>query len=305
MKLPTGWEKFQEDVILKTRALSTTGIWNIDSDVIGAWLGNFQKSEHRYIALHILDRMIYRTAKMTESSYARFFATDFREYVQKDHGQCGKNIDDWMQGLKDKNCGWAKNILLCSVSMRHENGESGSEIVRMLSGDLLSESRILTLNSVGLTAVRNKTILIVDDFVGSGDQFSRFAKAARLTDGAKQNRIIYVPAMAYYKGAEKIMEANYGMDFQALEILTKQDQFFTFDPGAPFCGDDQNSEGDVIACYREMRKLTPTVPEPYWFGRDKSGLCVGFQSGCPNQSLGIMWSDGLKWHRLLRRRGSQ
>lgn len=83
MKLPDQWEFFYDDICSRVKLLSASGIWPFHQDSLTAWLGNFSKDEHKYIAAHILDRLIFRTEKMTESAYQTFFSTHFRAYVKK------------------------------------------------------------------------------------------------------------------------------------------------------------------------------------------------------------------------------
>ncbi|PCJ43364.1 MAG: hypothetical protein COA71_00380 [SAR86 cluster bacterium] len=307
MILPDGWKEFKVDVQEKIQELCKSGIWNIDADLMMAWLGNFESDDrYSYIAHHILDRLIFRTEKMTESSYKRFLSSDFRSYIQDFRGSLGESVEEWLEGLADKNCDWTKDIKLCSVTKSGENGESGSHIIRLLTGGLFSESHIYSLDVNKLTDLEDKVIIIVDDFVGSGAQFSKFAKEVELEKAAENNHIIYVPSLAFYKGVEYIDKKNYGIKVYPLETVTKKEQFFLHEDGAMFCGDDVNSEKDIIDCYKEMRGLSGKFKEFNWLGFDQASLCVGFQWGCPNQSLGAMWFDGgTDWNKLLRRRGSQ
>ena len=306
MILPQGWESFYDGVCHRTKTLADTGIWNSDARSMLAWLGNFTLDEHRYIAAHILDRLTFRTEKMTESSYKRFLSSYFRNYVHSCLGESAENVLSWLDALRDKHNKLTKDILLCSVTKVGERGESGGHMIRILTGNLFGQKHIFPVDTMNLDALKGKIILIVDDFVGSGEQFSIFAKSSGLREAAKENNIIYAPSMSYYIGRENIIAEDYGIDFHPLEIISKREQFFSFESGAAFCGDDVNSEEDVLSCYNEMLSLNSNFNKGLWLGRNDASLCVGFQWGCPNQSLGVIWYEGQgDWHRLVRRRGSQ
>jgi hypothetical protein len=310
MILPEGWEAFYNGVCDRTKALTKSGIWNTDASSMHAWLGNFSEDKHRYVAAHILDRLTFRTEKMTESAFRLYLSSIFREFCQHSLNQVGTNVEDWLAALRNSRCAWTNEIKLCSVSKAGEHGESGSHMIRILTGSLFSEKYIFPVDTQLLSSVRGNIILIVDDFVGSGDQFLKFAIHHKLEEAARNNRIIYAPSVAYHKGIENISKRKYPIKITPLEILSKKEQFFSHEKDARFFGDDVNEEKDILKVYSEMRQLSPNFMKQgnnsYWLGRDYASLCVGFQWGCPNQSLGMMWLEGdANWQRLVRRRGSQ
>jgi hypothetical protein len=310
MKLPEGWEAFYTGVCTRTKALTKSGIWHTDASSIFAWLGNFTEPAHQYVAAHILDRLTFRTEKMTESAFRMYLSSTFREFCKNSSNQTGSNVEEWLAGLRTPHCSWTNKIKLCSVSKAGEHGESGSHIIRILTGGLFSENHVFPVDTEQLHNVKSYIILIVDDFMGSGDQFIKFAKHHKLEIAAKHNHIIYAPSVAYYKGLENLSTSTYKIKITPLEIVAKKEQFFSHEPDARFFGDDVNTEADVLKVYHEMRKLCPGFGkrscDKVWLGRDNASLCIGFQWGCPNQSLGLMWLDGdAKWQRLVRRRGSQ
>lgn len=306
IKLPDGWEVFYEDVCKKIKTLTASGVWSADASVVLAWLANFEKDEHRYIAAHILDRTTFRTEKMLEGGYKMFLATSFREIAQH-HFSVGRiDIRDWFETLTAYPKGVHSKIHLCPVTQAGESGDSGNHIVRLLTGELFNQHRTFSPFDSPLSAQSGSLVLIVDDFVGSGVQFREFAEKTNLREAAKSNKIVYAPAIAYYKGLQSIKDENYGIDIFPLEILGKSEQFFQHENGIQFCGDDVNSEHDVLACYQDMRLLDPGFGRGGWLGRDRASLSVMFQWGCPNQSLGVMWYTGSNpWNRLARRRGTQ
>lgn len=306
MNLPEGWEGFYQDVCNKVKTLSSCGIWKISSATALAWLGNFQESEHKYIAAHILDRVTYRSEKMIEAAYKSFLISTFREHIKTHKASSNYSIDEWLKLLRSHPRNEHSNIKLCSVSKLGDNGDSGSQVIRLLTGELFHQNRMISPEKEPLRDLEGQIILIVDDFVGSGDQFISFAEETGLRQACKNNHIIYAPAIGYYKGLEKITKADFGISLSPLEILKNSERFFTHEPGAAFCGDNINTEAEVAECYRQMLKLSPSFNRGAWFGRDNESLCVIFQWGCPNQSLGIIWYEGgSDWKKLARRRGSQ
>lgn len=306
MKLPDGWESFYQDVCSKTKTLSSCDIWSMHPSTALAWLGNFTKDEHKYIAAHILDRVTYRSEKMIEAGYKSFLASTFREYVKNLQPIDHTSIEEWFKILKASPKKEHRNIKLCSVSKLGDNGDSGSQMVRLLTGDIFHQNRVLSPETNPLKNIDGQIILIIDDFVGSGEQFISFSEETGLREASKKNHIIYAPAIGYYKGLEEITRQDYGISLLPLETINDSERFFTHEAGAMFCGDDVNNEADVIECYKSMRGLSSSFNKGAWFGRDNESLCVIFQWGCPNQSLGMIWYDGGNgWEKLARRRGSQ
>jgi hypothetical protein len=306
MILPEGWEQFYDDVCRKVKILTKVGVWSSDASSMLAWLGNFEKREHKYIAAHILDRLTFRSEKMLESSYRLFLCSTFRNYVLEKTGQSAGSIQEWLSFLAASPREVMSDLLVCSVSKAGEHGESGSHMIRILTGELINEHRVFPIDTDSFSSVEGKVILIVDDFVGSGKQFSDFAEPRDISNASKKNHIIYAPAMGFEIGLENLKRKSYGIEIFPLEVVGEHERFFCHQPGAPFVGDDLNSESDVLKCYHEMRTLDKSFKKPNWLGRNKASLCVAFQWGCPNQSLGVMWfkGDG-SWNRLVRRRGIQ
>jgi len=310
MILPEGWEAFYTGVCDRTKALTKGGIWNNDASTMLAWLANFQDDKQRYLAAHILDRLTFRTEKMTESAFRMYLSSTFREFCQNAKNPIGSNVEDWLSGLRTPRCPWTEKIKLCSVSKAGEHGESGSHMIRILTGSVFSEDHVFSVDTEKLCNIKGYIILIVDDFMGSGDQFIKFAEHHKLDVAAKHNHIVYAPSVAYYKGLENLATSKYKVKITPLEVVSKNERFFSHEPNARFVGDDVNSEADVLKVYNDMRNLCTEFrtsgSKRYWLGRDTASLCVGFQWGCPNQSLGLMWLDGnTDWQRLVRRRGSQ
>jgi|GEM_PF-1951340 len=310
MILPEGWEAFYAGVCDRITALTKSGIWNNDASTMLAWLANFPDDKQRYVAAHILDRLTFRTEKMTESAFRMYLSSTFREFCKTASNQVGPNIEDWLKALRTPYCAWTNKIKLCSVSKAGDHGESGSHMIRILTGSVFSQDHIFPVDTEKLCNIKGYIILIVDDFMGSGDQFITFAKYHRLDIAAKHNHIVYAPSIAYYKGLENLAASKYKVKITPLEIVSKNECFFSHEPNARFVGDDVNSEAAVLNVYNDMRRLCKefgkTSLDGYWLGRDKASLCVGFQWGCPNQTLGLMWLDGNDdWQRLIGRRGSQ
>ncbi len=306
MKLPEGWDAFYESTLSKTKTLIKNQVWLLDWTSTQAWMANFSVDVHRYLAAHMLDRLIYRSERMAESSFRFFFSTEFYDLALTASQR--KDIDTimWLKELKNPYSALTKDVVICPVLKSIESGESGGEIARLLTSDLVPEKKIHPISHQSLDELEGKMILLVDDFVGSGRQFIEFAEKTNLKLASSKNEIVYAPLMAFYKGIDNINKKDFGVKVKPLELVTDSERFFTHKEGAFFCGDGINSESEVINTYREMCKLDANFHKKFWMGDDNASLCVAFQWGCPNQTLGAMWYDGGDdWSKLLRRRGSQ
>ncbi len=304
MVLPDNWKLFRSLVLEKIKTYCGTGIWPIDFEKVTAWLGNFKECEEdEYVALHFLDSLIVRSSEMAVSGYGRLLRSDIRQHlIEKGVIDSNQSIDNWMRLLKLKSS--ISKFQFHPVKSESENGESGSTLFRKLSCFFRSD---LMPNNIDQNS-KNIVYILIDDFLGGGDQFLDFFNDSKIKDVLVNNTVIYAPLIAYAPGLERVKRRCEKLDVLPVEIIGSEDSIFFSNPKNKnyFRNDTQNSVSEVVLHYQDMKSRYASEYMPYWCGRDDAGLTLAFEWGSPNQSCSVLWMEDTpknnNWHQLFRRR---
>lgn len=302
MQLPSYWKNFEEEVLNRVNTLCKSNIWGLQRDSLRAWFNNFQKEEHKYLALHILDRLTYRSKDMAHAAYSSYVRTKLKSHAADFFGINQLSMCQWLEGIRRHGTTEFENLKLIAVSKKYDTADSGKVILRMLTSELFNQSHELSCDELIAQGHKGLLIILIDDFVGSGQQFIDFARDYKLSEIMVSNKVLYAPLMAYKPGIDVIAKAYPNLNIEPLEVLDESDHFFSFSDDKLFCGDDEITEQEFISCYEEIRVLSGHK-KSMWYGRDKLCLTVAFEWGVPNQSLGCLWLDSKpNWHNLVCRR---
>lgn len=298
MFLPDNSEQFKQVVIDKIRTYCDSNIWPMNYDKFSGWLHNFDCKIEEYIALQILDNLIVRSKEMAISSYERLLCSAVRQHLLKHTTIEVGTISEWKKKLKDGSLN--NNLRFASVRLENDDGESGSVIYRMLSD-------IFDTNRYSYSRNRNnaEVIILIDDFIGSGDQFSTFADQFSLNEKLESAHIIYCPLIAFEVGVSRIQAEFPKLHILPTEYILKSDSLFFGSESQLFKSDPRNTISDVKAFLGGMhQKYAPAMPS--WYGRDDASLLLAFEWGCPNQVLSILYMDRSptkgSWNKLFNRR---
>lgn len=298
MHLPENFEQFKTVVLEKVKTYCDSNIWPFEYEKFCGWLNNFDQPLEEYLALQVLDSLIVRSKEMAIASYSRLLSCELRQFIFENTEVNPGSIDNWMKKIKQGSLN--KDIRFAPVRLSKDQGESGGSIYRMLS-DLISTERY-ALNSANSNP---KVIILIDDFIGSGDQFSDFAKEFGLSKHLQSSDVIYTPMMAFSKGIDKIKREYPDLVIIPAEHLYESDGLFFGDDTKMFKNDPKNSIADVRRYLEIMkRKYAPKISN--WHGYEEAALPLSFEWGCPNQAPSILYmeysSEKNNWNRLFNRR---
>ncbi|ALZ75378.1 hypothetical protein [Rheinheimera sp. F8] len=297
MELPDNYGVFKSLVKSRIRTYCDTKIWPFDIEVVHAWLGNFDSEIDEYVALQLLDSLIVRSKEMAISSYQTLFNSLLWQVLKENDILRDTDLLEWISKLKSGRL--AHLIKFLPVKIENEHGESGSTIYRMLSS-------ILETNYYAFTPSTNapKALILIDDFLGSGRQFTdQFAAEFKLDEQIKHMTIIYCPLVALESGICNLIERFPKLIVLPCEVLKDEHAFLNVNQTSLFKNDQKNTVKDVIAHFMTMKeKYAPK--SSYWMGDNDSCIPIVFQWGCPNQAPSILWhrSDRGNWNQLFGRR---
>lgn len=298
MYLPENSEQFKSVVIEKIRTYCDTKIWPFDYDQFIGWLHNFDCKIEEYIALQILDSLIVKSKDMSIAGYERLLCGSIRQHLNKHTSIDVGSISEWKKKLK--NGSLSNKLRFTSVKLNDVDGESGSSVYRMLS-DIFNTKRYSLASSTNLPEV----IILIDDFIGSGDQFNEFAGQFELINKLETTHIIYCPLIAFEVGVSRIKAAYPKLHIMPTEYIYASDSLFFGPENKLFKKDPKNTTSDVKKFFEDMhKKYAPNMP--HWFGRDNAALPLSFEWGCPNQAPSMLYMESSSkknsWNRLFNRR---
>jgi hypothetical protein len=278
-------------------------LWPLQRNLnYSGWLSNFTEEEKSFAERLLMNFMYYSndlTKHLFRFAFNKLSAAicDFRESDEVMHEQ-------WREFLQN-------------VAVTHVTGEdpsptdSGYHFARLSRQFLgLDASQILT-NEQAVEKIYFgdcKTIVFVDDFVGSGNQFcdtwDRTLTIAsdthysfkRIAEEGKQSfRAFYCPIFCTWKGRAKIRHS--APNVQIVPAHELDQSYSALSPSSRFWA------GDLI-------QRAPTFLENVskraglddgWRGFHDLALGIAFEHGIPDATLPIYYHESSSWQPLMRR----
>lgn len=179
--------------------------------------------------------------------------------------------------------------------------KSGAEIARRIKkekrlanvGELSKGLRWLD-DPKGPVRKEERFLMIVDDFVGSGYQFTKMAmpiikhaiKTASVAKAFEVGRVAYIPLWAHKQGIETIAEDFPQLRLGPVYLLDESDQVFSDQAGV---FDEEERTMAESVCKHIGNQLYPDNP----LGWENLQAMVVFFDSVPNATLPIMWCTGI------------
>ncbi|MDC9725003.1 MAG: hypothetical protein PSN44_03660 [Gammaproteobacteria bacterium] len=301
-------EQFVKSVLAKYQVYTQLGVYPIRLIKVESWIANFTDYKHRYIAAHMLDRLLYRSYRMAKESYKSFFVSIFRDFYFQSLKMPPDSIPDWLQKLSQGDKEYRNNLVVSPIRLALDSGGSGDLVCRLVG---INQKYVKCLTADGISEGKHlrkpsgKVILLVDDILGSGKQINTFSSETGLQDLAKDNYIIYAPLLALERNLNTVRTQLPFIKILPIEAIDENQKFFSFQTGSNFIGDSGITEIEVREIYKDMLLSNGFKAKEAAFGRDKAALTLAFEWGCPNQTLGSLWwneTDNPNWSNLFEKR---
>jgi len=166
----------------------------------------------------------------------------------------------------------------------------------------INESWIITPWGVAESITKGTQVFIyIDDFLGTGDQFSEIAAIEKLPTTFRNSYSVYAPLTAHTRGITALTNSYPQMKVVSVEVLNEEHSLFspeslTFDDGI----NTPESAERFYSALLASRGLT-------LYGSDRHGyggleLAYAFSHAVPDNCLPILWySHSADWHPLFDR----
>lgn len=238
------------------------------------WLDQFEK-KHRDVAARLLDVVDFYSVDRISGAFRSALAA-----LPDWHKTEGQRAGMWRFAGLSRSAGESADAMM--HRFRVANGLDGRKFNHLF----IHPSQIV-LEKLGA----DDTLVLVDDFVGTGDSVCSAWSESFSELVPDVGRIYLVVVVAIANGRLRVQQETSLTCFPGTE-LTESDIFFATQCGA-FTKDEK--EAVLRYCRRAHRK------EPK--GYKDCGLVVTFQHRCPNNSLPIFHVDNTRWTGLFPRHG--
>lgn len=307
----------ESEIVGKIKFLKKHKLINIDLERLDWWLENFRSNTiHRLFSLIVLDSLIYRSYEMLNKSILRCLIKDIKP-IYEEIQNVEFTVMDWIEKLK-----LDKSLKIKFYGVNKDNNIQSSNIILRNLHTIVHNSHLI-VNDTQLTHnIRSKTLIVIlDDIIGSGEQFSKyFKRLVKAYPEIDENKIIYVPLMATQKGIDKIKTCadliNKPIKIFPCEIIDLEKHILSSDTISKFKNIlDFESNYDFLELFIDMNKDFPFI-KSNWLGWDEAKLAFINEWGCPNQTVAMVYHDeneiptstitgNNSYFYLLKRRGCQ
>jgi hypothetical protein len=302
-KPPPDAEIYTEQVLQRCRDLIENSVWqDLHVQRLAAWHANFSGITDRYFAARLLDSLIYRSAPQTKALIDYLFLRVLPEIARTAQLECIPS-NDWLTPFR-QSCPHKSIRFIPVIRSVEPPTKSGPVIARMIAKRLRFNERNIIWPFQIEKAISDgaTTFVLLDDFLGTGDQFTKFCKAYNLSQFFASATFIYAPFVAHSTGITTVKRYDNRVFVAAAETLDVRHQLFS--EGCDCFLDGENSLADARNHYVDLLTrlgILERISEKVWYGYGGLELAFAFSHASPNNSLPIMWWRGERFTPLFDR----
>lgn len=287
---------FVDGALTRARQLIRQKIWEgVDEARLTAWFAQFEARDSQLLGACLLDNFIYRSRAQVEAILRAAMCSP--ELLGAD-GTSDLAFIHALRGYKDPGIRLAPVIHLDQPPTK-----SGTYVLRRLVKSLQLRDKWAVWPQQLATIVGLSTVILVDDFCGSGQQFCDFVELTKFDElmRAKPDcRIFYLTVAAHADGVSKIRETFPRICVIAGEVLSNENHFFDGTVLTHIMVD-----GLIDRLRADHKKICDEVglggKKVGAMGFCDQGLTYAFDHGTPNNTLPIFWKQRDQWQPLVDR----
>ena len=295
---------YVEGVLSKCVALQESGIWAPEPVVRPeAWLNNFSGVDEQLLATILLDNLIFYSDRAADRLLRAAYTT-LEDGILSGAIQVDRSPGDFVDAM----------IFAPVEGEEPRPTDSGKALCRKLRNiNSIDDTRFVTPRDAVGAAASGTPIVLVDDFLGSGQQLIRTWKRHYCTTDpmsleqayrtrqypimclalvATQTAISHIASEAppIVVHATHVIDASYSVAALSAPVLS------------PPLADFQGQLKRLLEKYAPSLVLEPFLQsgEPRLFGFHSLGLMMAFEHGVPDSTLPIIRAEGAaNWARLV------
>jgi hypothetical protein len=297
---PSFADDFLRKVSSRCDILIKTGVWDFNNAKLRAWMKNFKGAEAQYLCAHLLDSLIYRSDRMTTSlcNHAIYSTLPNSLATYPD------NITDWILRLRRPGATGFCFVAAEGINRKGErvSGKSGQTVLRKYDrSGVVHKSHFIDASHLldRLNTNNYQHVVFIDDFCGTGTQFSDFYHHFEFSKIPQAVSQYYIPFACHEDAIFKKLNTETPLVKVApVELLGEKNKFF-FEKSGTFRGDKLNSVNTAKLFYQKLLTDNDINLDPFGFGSLE--LSYGWNMATPNNTLPIYYTDKSKWNPLLTR----
>ena len=250
-RVPKDGAIYTESVFRRCRDLIRYHIWSgIELNRLDAWIANFKTTEERYFAARVLDALIYRSDKQTTALLKQLFQRVIPDLVRL--SRLNTRLENLQETLTSATDPGVRIVPI--IPSRSSVTKSGPSIGRMLRRNLrFHDAWIIHPDQVLNHIAGVAGFVFVDDFLGTGKQFTDFLNWTELASHMNRSCFVATTLAGHSKGVETIRTNFPDLHVDVVELLNDDNALFSDSSGT--FPDDVNSAGSARDFYYELLTL--------------------------------------------------
>lgn len=275
-------------------------ITGISSVQLNQWLSNFVGEQEKYLAARVLENLSYRSNAMVTSAIEHVCECVLPcELKRKDIGHFA-SVDAFVDSLRAGGADHPVRFVAVDGMYDKTPGKSGAVVIREFQRQgHVAKALTCKPESLAELPVAVKCLVFVDDMLGTGTQFSGFAKHYNLAKYAQRLTVVYCPLVAHQTGLDALAKDFPWLTVLPVEVFGEEHQFYRGMSKKPevWAIDEANSVADVrafVTALCKARKISPGT-------KHSLDLLLGFEHATPNNSLPLLYAESSDWNHLLIR----
>jgi len=302
--LPRDWSRWCEHIRNKT-AFYIRDIYqwdDVDLLDLDRWIRNFTDSEGKYLAMRLLNRFIYYSERDVKRllEHGIFKVLLYRDSVGWSRDSQFLMSDDQQQNLASQ---LLQNTTFTPLLDRNKPSESGPVLCRYLNRDVGIPSAQICQPS-DLASKHDTKIVILDDFIGSGQQVIDFwnepkINQSRLSELAVTNNleVACLCLVGTRYGLQRVAAQAKGLRVLTCEVLEEHHRVF-HKPSLFF-----GQASEVQAAKRYLERLCASR-QLKLTGFHNLDYALAFHHAIPDASLPLFYESTDNWWPLVKRRSA-
>ncbi|WP_248804105.1 hypothetical protein [Pseudomonas sp. MWU13-2100] len=221
------------DVERRFRGMLQRGvITGTEESTLDRWLDNFQSEEELYFAARVLERLIFRSQGMIESSIDQMLHCVLPAYLRQRDLYPHPSIEAFLEALGESIPSYPLRFVGVDGNRAFDTGKSGVVIIRHYKRHAgINKAITCRPDSLSPPPEGVRCLVFVDDMLGTGKQFKDFVSDNKLAE-IQGVHMVYCPLVAFEKGIEKLQIFPW-LTVLPIEVLDKRHQFFSASAKSP------------------------------------------------------------------------
>jgi hypothetical protein len=281
----------------RAKLLIRCQIWRgLDEERFNAWFKQFEDRDCAILGGCLVDALIFRDRAQLEALLkSAFTSCDLL-------GKEGVSDNALLDVLKRRHPD-PRIRLVPVIRFDQPPTKSGNYVLRRIAKSLGIQDRWMVWpQSLSGEVGGLHTIILVDDFCGSGTQFRKFVEDSTFQSALERHkscRVVFVAAACHSEGINYIED-----NFPKIEVIAGE----TIGPEHSFFDGFLASRDEGEALKSKVRSQYDAIAAEVklggslgYYGYEGQALTYAFDHGTPNNTLPIYWFENERWTALVER----